>query len=51
MNLHFYPNEDLIEVVTPEIVKNFNADCQVRNELNGRRHLHDPKQIFVWIKV
>ena len=45
MNIRYYPDESLIEVVMPEIIKNFDASCDVRNELNKRRHLHDPSQV------
>lgn len=45
MNIAFYPEDRILEVSYNETVRDIMADCVVRNELNGRRHLHDASQV------
>ena len=46
MRLNFYPDNKVLECVIGENnIRDIPADCDVRNEVNGRRRLHDPKQV------
>ena len=46
MNIRFYPDHKILECSLSNVIKDIPADCVVRNELNGRRPLHDPTQII-----
>ena len=47
MRLNFYPDNKVLECVIGENnIRDIPADCDVRNEVNGRRRLHDPKQVI-----
>lgn len=45
MKINYYHDAHILECIIDELVKDIPADCVVRNELNGKRHLHDPSQI------
>ncbi len=45
MNIAFYPDNHIIECSLTDQIKDIPADCDVRNELNVRRALHDPEQV------
>ncbi len=46
MKLNFYHDNNMLKCIINGRAKDIPADCVVRNELNGRRHLHDPKQVI-----
>ena len=45
MKLNFYPDNSILECLYDEVVRDIPASSNVRNELNGRRPLHDPTQV------
>jgi len=45
MNLRFYQSEKLLEAHIDGKVRDIAADCIVRNEVNGWRRKHDPKEV------
>ena len=45
MNLRFYQSEKLLEVSIDGMVRDILADSIVRNEINGWRRKHDPKEV------
>jgi len=45
LTITFYSEDKILECATTNQVKDIHADCIVRNELNGKRHLHDPLQV------
>ena len=45
MRINFYQDRAILECIYDETVRDIKADSIVRNEQNGRRHLHDPSQV------
>lgn len=45
MKMRFFRKDRLIEVATATVIRDVEADCVVRNEINGWRHKHDPKEV------
>ena len=45
MRINFYPDRSILECEIEGTVRDIKADSIVRNELNGKRHLHDPSQV------
>lgn len=46
MKIAFYPDNHILECTIGDNIKDIPADCDVRNELNVRRALHDPSQVI-----
>jgi len=46
MTLRFYSTDKLLEVHVDGTIRDIPADCVVRNELNGWRRKHDPKEVI-----
>lgn len=49
VKLRFFNTIRMLEVWQDDEVGQIQADCDVRNELNGRRPLHDPSQVVYGI--
>jgi len=45
VKINFYPDREVLECMYNGAMRDVKADCVVRNELNGRRPLHDPTQV------
>ena len=46
MKINFYQDRGILECMFDDTVRDLVSSCNVRNELNGQRKLHDPTQVI-----